>query len=531
MTSIGVRIYDPAGNLLDIVNDRIDPWYREELLSGPDKGVGGGRFRLHVDSAALARTPGLLARGNLVRFFLGGFTGAWRIEKDAHPIVKAGERAELVYEVSGRGLLSLFERAAVWMSGGFRPTAGDERRFDFASLDDGPLDMASWAEPMFSPWGSGDVGVRKGSPKDWPDPQGQWMWPGPAGPTNLNMPEQDGYFRRKFTTATAARYRFFCTGDNSFELYVNEDQVLTGADWGTSFSVDVWVPAGDTIVAIKGHNWPQVPGFTSTAGVLFAMYAINGDGSLGAIQRRSAPGAGWLAKLDTGTPPGWNMGQAVSTVLAEAKARGVTAVQPLNPTWSAGTDSDGVAWSKLIDRTFSPGDSQLNMVTQLAETNGDIRVRGSDFGVEIREHQGRDLTADPGAVVLWPGGNVVDGDYDSDDSACRDTLLIRTSDGWMQVQAPGATGRSEGGLEVGNASSDAQVQRVADYTFAQYGDQVEKVTCTLDETGPVPFVDFTVGDTVLALGGDNMRAPHRVLAIEAYEKDGHVLYTVELQPS
>lgn len=527
---LDVRVYDRAGTFLDVVPDAIDPQFQEQLNV-----PGSFAFGLQVDSKTWARTPSLLDYGNIVKLDDGNHVFAGRIEGKQRKFV--AERSAQVCQVSGRGMLAVLEDAIVYPEYGLVRFRGDSRPFNFASKEGAWRVTAEWSEPMFGPWGSADVGWRKGSPADWPDPQGEWMWPSP-GPTDLNAQESDAYFRRDFTTATSGYYRFYCTGDNEFELWVNGSLVLSGDSWATSYSVDVWVPAGDTLVAIKGHNWPQLPSTTSTAGVLFAMYTIGGDGTTGSILRRSTSGAGWLARMDNGDPPGWSPGLVLSTLIGEAQATarggGVAALAPLSVSWTDTADTDGVAWTTatpaVVDRTFPIAADLLSVATQLAETSADIRIEGSTLAVEMRLHQGADKTVDPGAVVLYPAGSLVDADYQGDASAQRSVLLVQGADGqWYERGITPSPPRREAGLQVGNATSQRQIDLVVDQTLAEHGSPTEQFTVQVTGGSPVPFVDFTVGDTVLIPDPDDGElVAQRVVAISVKQQDRQVLYTPEL---
>jgi len=531
-----VGVYDVTDTLLDVVLDAIDPQFQEQLNA-----PGSFSFGLQVDSKTLARTPTLLdyssIAGNFVRLkdSKSGHVFAGLIEGKQRKTV--GDRASQVWQVSGRGYLAGLQDAIVYPEYGLVRFRGDSRPFNFASLDGSWRVASEWAEPLFGPWGSADVGWRKGSPKDWPDPQGEWMWPSP-GPTDLNRPESTAYFRRQFTTDTTAMYRFYCTGDNEFDLWVNGEMVLSGNDWGTTYSVDVWVPAGNTLVAIEGRNWPQLPATTSTAGVLFAMYTIAGDGTTGSIQRRSTSGAGWIARMDNGTPPGWNPGLVLSTLVAEAqntaRGGGVASLAPVTVSWTDTEDTDGVAWStaspSVVTRTFPIADDLLDVATQLAELGVDIRVNGSTLALEMRLMQGTDRTVDPGAVVLHPAGSLVDADYQGDASGQRNVLLVQGADGqWYERAVIPSPPRREAGLQVGNATSQQQIDLVVDQTLAQYGTTAaEQFTATVTDKGPVPFVDFTVGDDVLIPDPAGGLSSQRVVSLTVRQQDRTVLYTPEL---
>lgn len=133
-----------------------------------------------------------------------------------------------------------------------------------------------------------------------------------------------------------------------------------------------------------------------------------------------------------------------------------------------------------------------------------------------------------GALVFEKGKNlqsaIIDGVGD-----IKNHLIVRTEESWFE-KAGGSVqdyGRVESML---NTSLNVELsKKVADEVFRQKSTPEEAATYTLVETeGHVPFVDFFLGDWVLAPDATNKLVRRRVVSLSAEETDaGGILHGVE----
>lgn len=168
------------------------------------------------------------------------------------------------------------------------------------------------------------------------------------------------------------------------------------------------------------------------------------------------------------------------------------------PFWSGSTPNNGL-------RTYSWAGAENNSESRMAT------------GVVNR-----------GALVFEKGKNlqsaVIDGVGD-----IKNHLIVRTEESWFE-KAGGSIedyGRVESML---NTSLNVELsKKVADEVFRQKSTPEEAATYTLVESeGHVPFVDFFLGDWVLAPDSTNKLVRRRVVSLSAEETDaGGILHGVE----
>lgn len=105
------QVRDSNRNFLAVLDTIKDRRYIAELND-----VGSGQFTIHADSAKATTTN--LAIGNIVDVvYEGTVIGAWIIEDLEEDLVSGGENSDRWVKVSGRGVMSLLDRAVVWPEG------------------------------------------------------------------------------------------------------------------------------------------------------------------------------------------------------------------------------------------------------------------------------------------------------------------------------------------------------------------------------------------------------------------------------
>ncbi len=103
----------------------------------------------------------------------------------------------------------------------------------------------------------------------WPDPTAGWIWTKkstsavPPGSVTLT----------KFVNSTGGAFTFFTAVDNSFKLYVNGAEILSGNRWTQTYKTTYSLSAGTHTIKIIATNAGTSP---NPAGVLFAMYSSTG---------------------------------------------------------------------------------------------------------------------------------------------------------------------------------------------------------------------------------------------------------------
>lgn len=528
--TIRVKIYDPTNHFLDVCPNRIEPKFLEELNA-----PGSGSFKLHTDDAILARTPGLLNYQNLVYMTDedSGKTFVWKIEAKKKTVVSSSERSSMIWEVSGRGVMCLLDEGVVLPEYSLRRTSADQRPFSFASKQSQWYVGSEWVVPTFVAR-SADISYRKGYPKNWPDKNARWMWPG-SSPT-ANQPDGTfGYFRRTFTTTSAKAFQIYMTADDKFDLWVDGEHVLHGSSYKRVFRIVLDLPAGPHVIAVRVQNrYDNSSTRLNMAGLLFSMFNLDVNGNRTSVADRSAASNGWLGRPALTGPPGWDAGDLMLVLLQEAQARHARGPQLITPGWSGTNDSNGVAWNVKYDRTFPIGDDLLSVLTQLTETHVDARMNG--LTLEMYNHDlGTDRSVGANTVTLRPARDVDEAAYEGDGSGVKTSLLVRTANGWTSRDADniGSMGRIEGLLTASNARSDSAGQWLADQAFKTRKNPVFVTTVSVRSVeGLKPWSTFDLGDRVLAPLDDAWTFTSvRVWGISATEDaEGNMLYAAEVAP-
>jgi len=100
----------------------------------------------------------------------------------------------------------------------------------------------------------------------WSDPGAHWIWDvcPPPGPGY-------GYVQTSFTLSAPETLTVYATVDNSFILFVDNVQVLSGDNWTTTYQVSVSLSAGTHTVKVKAYNSAAGP-----AGILVSVERQNG---------------------------------------------------------------------------------------------------------------------------------------------------------------------------------------------------------------------------------------------------------------
>ena len=323
----------------------------------------------------------------VVRFKVNDtYAFSMRIERQQLRTVARGEESDQLVELSGRGLVAEWEDAVVYPYGGLnqRPIS-DSRAFTWASpelsTDGWPVAVTELSglstqqqldPPLHAPWFP---------PLGWPsnDLAPSWIWS--RGQNSTNMPAGSSLFRATFTAAATGRVSIFYTADSRCRVWL--DGVLL-SDWTSqpnersflnAYRSTPMVSAGNHTIAIEGDSqaWIEsLPG--SIRGIVVcAVYSGGVGGTFNSSSRLLKTDSTWKCLDYPAVYPAPTPGKILSTLLAEAQARGALTG------WSLGctdtVDSAGQPWPVDAAYVFRVGDTYLSVLKALADVSIDFRAR------------------------------------------------------------------------------------------------------------------------------------------------------------
>lgn len=459
-----------------------------------------------------------------------GYSGAdcfsWFVETIRWVVV--GEAGERWIEAAGRGCLAWLETVPVLPYGGsVQPKSKDVRYFNFASLDAGDHDLGvTWTTPVGIKWDLRD-GPAAGLPLDWPDIDAYWIWS--TDPTEDRPDGEINWFRHEFTTSEDYTCRLYCTADNGADVYIDGEQVLSfyaeSGAWKETHSVDLTLPAGFHVVAIKGTN-SSFPVTTNAASVILSMVTLTAEGDPDVLLVRTDEL--WQC---SDTEPQWLAGDILYTLVSEAQALGGFAgFENLTIDFDGDVDSNGNPWTLRLPPKDWPivTANLLNVALDLAEIGLDVWVTADDLVLHAVDNRGTTVDVDlvdTDVVTSW----VVEGRRPTATEA-----YVRTDAGWVHVEdtaAIAAHGRRVVGLEAGNTDSTTTAESIAQTAFDQGAHPEELITtASLNAvTGKKPYLDYQVGDTLTGLDRNGDPAPVRLLSLTVKEDPDNGKVEVEPQ--
>ena len=428
----------------------------------------------------------------------GGRVGPWQQQT----ITEGEESAEdVVY--SGPGGIAAFGDAVVYHHADTDELEklSDVRTFNFAALDYTRWNTAAWGNAV-ELWQQGSVLSIYGTdvPQGWPDPGAWWMW-GTIHDGGSSPPQAVGdcYFRTTVSVGDADDFMIFITADDGYELWI--DGVLIDGRteafmWRETRQIPLHLDAGGHHIAIKGTNITRASVATNAAGVLFAMYSVTAGGELNQLILHSD--STWKRLAYPAAPPSMTVGEILTSLIDEARARGSIAVWWYQ--FSDTVDSNGQAWDREIEIAFRVGETYLDVLRKLAETYIDFEV---DWGaIDVRVYVKGGIDAHP-AVALTVGVNVTDLAHVADPAYVTDALM-RLADGTYQQVASGEGTSGDGSdpriealVEASSAPSTTAGTRMADGIFDRYSVGKVRVTAAVHPvTGHAPYTNFGVGDSI-----------------------------------
>ena len=503
------------------------------------KGVGGGSFTISRSDPKLLADPTLVKGRNICKIKVDTeYVGAFLMGDRESTIIGSGERAEIAYKLAGPGLKQLFDDADIYPWGGIKPQSRSKRNFNFASEPGDWYNPANWVDPtLFSTVGSQ---AHYPLPAKWPSkaPNAGWIWGSPflnPGP----MPFGICYFRYTLNITNAGRYAIYTAVDDVFTLYVDGEQIAKSAENSTSWKeasrVEVDLSVGTHIIGYAARNL-QAVGYNGPAALACAVFRIMG------LEEETLVGgsqvSGWKVNAYPTRAPGWSPGEVILDLLAEAEARGIIFPTILNPTFTATVDSNGVPWPSDLytDWSFGVGDSMLSVITKMEEASVDIWIDPENYDLNMVPSRGKDRTiftfAGPTATstpIEFKLGKHLRVANTQSKSKIKNSLLLKTLEGWIEDTDSSSIsqyGRIEATLNTDASPQLAQV--LADLVFTQRAQEEEGASYELIVGEYIPFVDFNIGDWVLAPNEQGVATKRRVMSISVTEGSaGETLYAIE----
>ena len=536
---IQIFVFSPADlvNPLTIIGRRWEPTILDELNRD-----GGGSFKIRSDDAAIVDYPTLLDEGNIVQVKIDGvLRQTFEIERKSIVLVSEGEHAGEWTEVSGSALLDWFTHATLLPEKGISQRV-DERVFNFASQTGAWYNAADWSSARNE--GAGPEALywqENKAPVGWPKAMSaNWIWSSHPNPAPIG----DVYFRREFTTSVASKYRIVASADNYAAFYFNGARVMSITEYGAgrkTFTTDIELDAGNHTLAILARNTGGV-----AAGVIMALCKLNEDVDDYTEKFTNADRIVWTGdnislwrtRAYPATPPGWTIGQILITLLDEAKARNVTALQRVTTTFTATADSNGVAWNKTHDLVLNVGDTYRDVLTTIMDAYADVWM-SPDYKLHAAMTRGVDRSVpvsgnDP--VAFRRGLNVLSAETAAT-AEIANTAFVKTSNGLVEAAGPAASlskyGRREVFLSATNASETGTATALTAQLFNKFAQPRRTPTLTIyDGDGYTPWKDFGVGDWILAPSDTDPKVlvKRRIASISASEDadTGRPVYVCEI---
>lgn len=197
-------------------------------------------------------------------------------------------------------------------------------------------------------------------------------------------------------------------------------------------------------------------------------------------------------------------GRILKTLLDAARARG--AAQDFTyGSFSDTTDSEGFSWIKTIaELEYKPGVDIKSVLENFIRLGvAEFRWVGRDLRIYNADSYGADRTTGSSPICLYRGLSVNDSPYSESSDEVVNAILVMGDDGTfverVDTDSIALYGRREGSLSQGGTKDTGILTWLADTTLLTSSKMRGEYTVRINPTadGPIPFVDFEVGDWVL----------------------------------
>lgn len=495
------KVYTRAGALQGTLTEDTG---RRWLDTYNDSGSGS----LEVPNASSERA--LIDYDRIIRFELDGTARFAFIVDELESVTLNDEESSEATRASGAGTLSMLDEWAIPQTRGTGALPiEDTRTLSFASPQF--VESVSWvAATQIIQQHHTTPTLWIGKPTGWVEPTAFWVWASSGSTTTA--PLGLCLFRRTVNVGgSAIRARLFCTADNFFRAYTDGQEVITvldGYTWTDMFDVELDLSAGEHTLAFAVENVTT----SSPGGLLFALYALNDDGTLGTL----------LAKSDSTTKvlpypdplPGFTVGEATAILLDEAQDAGYLTTVTLD-------DNTTTVYGAISMRV---GDSLQTFLR--AQTEGRADVEMDAVSDELRLWDAGDRGTHTGLTLdLEDTGDLID---HAGRAEAVNEILGRCQDGWFLVTAATSgpkkrASRAYGELTLAEATELANAELAA-----LTGARVRATAVLASDSVAEPYTDFDVADWVTVTAMSLATAEQRARTVHYDEDDeGNPVWTVE----
>lgn len=535
MIDLKVYKYDDPNNYLGTIHLRHSPEFLDQL-----KASGAGSFQVPLDQIRL--NPSLYEYRNFVKVVVNTkVVGGFLLGEKETVLINSEEYSGEGQKIIGEGFKVLLDDAAVEPYGGFKRLSGDRRAFNFSSKEEGSwYNTTDWIVPYV--YGQLLDPLWSGSWKQYPEgfPAGtvaSWIW---ASPYNTQTPPETCYFRHTVNIPETGDYVLYAACDNYLSVWHQGELLATTKEgdynaWHKATKVELQLEAGNNTFGFTGANHPH--GGNNPAGLVVALFKREGE--IETLISRSGAGS-WRALPYPAEPPAFSAGEILIKLLDEAAARGILFPTWFTPTFTAELDSAGNPWPRQFDWQFDLASSYASAVAKLEEVIGDIWFDAETMEIHALPQRGVDRTQvqldGSGNVIGVPikferGKNLLSAEMRGI-AKIKNHLKVRTDEGWLTENneydpSTAKYGKIEGSLEVEGTLAFGET--LAQIVFAQRGMPEEGATYEV-VTGPgmMPWIDYDIGDLVLAPDEQGFLVPRRIVSLSVTETaTGDPTYTIE----
>lgn len=528
-TYVRVAVYQSdATTLIANVPRRRNVKWQDEVNS-----PGSAQFDIRLDDDLLIAHPELVNKYNVVKYFVNGVAvKAWILE-DVVPVrVTSGGDADRWVTISGRGAESALDAAVVYPEYGMRDYVSEDRAFNFASIDGVWRIASEWVTPVGYAW-SADTTTRKTYPRDWPDPNAQWLW---SSSPATSAPVGPNWFRSTFTVTDSVAVVVYATGDNMITLYLDgqliADSGTTQIAWRTSYQYRTMLAAGTHTLAAVVTNTTLVGGGNNPGAYIATIFRTDSSGARTTTNVFRTSTTNTIVK-PYGAAPGWNGANILQQLIIEAQDRNVDAVLPITFSFDTTNDSYGVPWDDRQDRVAKVGTTDLtDLATQVIELSLDMAI-DPDFVMHAWKHRGVDMSD---TIILRENRDVTAGTGSSRGARVRNQALLKYDGGWMELYSAVSKttyGRREVGLSLGTSTSTDQTKLAGQAALREVVAPEETIPVTITSvSGPQPYLDYNLGDTILVPAVMTGMTKGRLMSITASEsgEGGVIQWDLDFYP-
>lgn len=499
---------------------------RRSLSGGvEDGGSGSVSFTVGVDDFA-GQADDLLHPNNRLVVYYGQLAIAEAL-MDSAPLVQE-ETGAWVYSIDGRGSLDILDNGVVFPESWYD---NDDRTYDYGSSRipyDGWYVPSQWKVPaskLVTASYRWTVQKRK-QPRGWPEKYARWIW---SSSPETGSSDGARYFRSEFTVTNPGRVRIWAAGDDTLQLKLDGNVILTVGQggWRKASSVTMFLGAGNHVMAAKVVN---VASETSSnrSGFAFCMGRLDDDGKIAAWILRSNP-TRWKVYYQS-EPPGWFPPSVLAAQVVEGETRGVTGYQPVGRTFTTVKDSSGRPWTNRHDLAVPVGASATELVDVVRSYGYNVAMLPGlrlcawiSRGRDLRNYVSIGKPATAGWTSrVW--------------ARVKTRVLVHAAFGWRDVATTRAGlldyyGRREMSFTAGNAKTESATTTQGRNALRDVATPEETIDVTTSNTeGPQPFRDYDVADVIMvAVRGGYI--PARVKAISFSENtDKTVTWTTTVYP-